>query len=305
MKPKRFATVMMFACAILFATHTAQAFYNPSTGRWLSRDPIEEAGSDNLYGFVGNKPVSTTDLLGLVIETSCDPIDDYLKSLGITYTRTENYLYTFSGTDIGTGNASDKLIVTRMLAVGTVFKVSSANGSATDNLKKHVEARMTIVRNALQANFLFDTHVFKFDREAFYKDPQAYFDRLNNGQTVIACTALSRIIFETGNKHNPQGVRKRSRPTAGNLIWIPGDWGWIANKGVISKPGYEGENVFHTGKSGEGEMFWGHFKPGVHPPASESWWFDFITHWPGGGIPEWRDEVSYTLVGLERPTTSP
>jgi RHS repeat-associated protein len=27
---------------------------NPLTGRWLSRDPIEEAGGVNLYGFVGN-----------------------------------------------------------------------------------------------------------------------------------------------------------------------------------------------------------------------------------------------------------
>jgi len=38
--------------------------YNPSTGRWLSRDPIEEKGGLNIYGFVQNNPVSHRDHLG-------------------------------------------------------------------------------------------------------------------------------------------------------------------------------------------------------------------------------------------------
>jgi hypothetical protein len=42
-----------------------QAFYNPSTGRWLSRDPIGERGGENLYEFVANNPVSRVDALGL------------------------------------------------------------------------------------------------------------------------------------------------------------------------------------------------------------------------------------------------
>jgi RHS repeat-associated protein len=41
-------------------------FYNPSTGRWLSRDPIEERGGLSLYGFVENEPVSSADVLGAV-----------------------------------------------------------------------------------------------------------------------------------------------------------------------------------------------------------------------------------------------
>jgi RHS repeat-associated protein len=31
-------------------------YYDPSTGRWPSRDPIGEKGGVNLYGMVGNKP---------------------------------------------------------------------------------------------------------------------------------------------------------------------------------------------------------------------------------------------------------
>ena len=38
--------------------------YDPSSGRWLSRDPIGEAGGENLYGFVGNDPVNRVDLFG-------------------------------------------------------------------------------------------------------------------------------------------------------------------------------------------------------------------------------------------------
>ena len=39
--------------------------YSPSDGRWLSRDPIEENGGVNLYGFVGNRVFASLDLFGL------------------------------------------------------------------------------------------------------------------------------------------------------------------------------------------------------------------------------------------------
>jgi RHS repeat-associated protein len=39
--------------------------YDPKDGRWLSRDPIGEAGGLNLYGYVGGNPVAYTDPLGL------------------------------------------------------------------------------------------------------------------------------------------------------------------------------------------------------------------------------------------------
>jgi RHS repeat-associated protein len=40
-------------------------FYDPETGRWPSRDPIEEEGGANLYGFVGNYSVNDFDVSGL------------------------------------------------------------------------------------------------------------------------------------------------------------------------------------------------------------------------------------------------
>ena len=40
--------------------------YSPDLGRWITRDPIGERGGLNLYGFVGNEPVSMVDKLGLL-----------------------------------------------------------------------------------------------------------------------------------------------------------------------------------------------------------------------------------------------
>ena len=40
-------------------------YYDPNTGRWPSRDPIQEKGGINLYGFVGNSSISRIDPLGL------------------------------------------------------------------------------------------------------------------------------------------------------------------------------------------------------------------------------------------------
>jgi RHS repeat-associated protein len=49
---------------------------NPLTGRWVSRDPIEEDGGVNLYGFVGNDPIMLSDTLGLIDALSAE-LRDY------------------------------------------------------------------------------------------------------------------------------------------------------------------------------------------------------------------------------------
>lgn len=83
---------------MLAAVQIASAYYSPSTGRWLSRDPMGEPGfqalqetspqidnsiqqqsarwierdpitveqTANSYAFLGNKPIRQTDLLGMV-----------------------------------------------------------------------------------------------------------------------------------------------------------------------------------------------------------------------------------------------
>ncbi len=50
-------------------------YYNPESGRWLNRDPIEERGGINLYHFVYNNPLNYVDTLGLDV---CDDLVDSL-----------------------------------------------------------------------------------------------------------------------------------------------------------------------------------------------------------------------------------
>jgi RHS repeat-associated protein len=47
-------------------------YYNASTGRWVSKDPLAEAGGKNLYAYVRNGPVSRIDPRGLVDRTELD-----------------------------------------------------------------------------------------------------------------------------------------------------------------------------------------------------------------------------------------
>ena len=84
----------------LAASPLAHAFYNPNTGRWLNRDPIEEASGINLLGFVLNSPGNFVDFLGL------DLAGDWLiagekriKALDKTYPRSQTRGYTYLGQD--------------------------------------------------------------------------------------------------------------------------------------------------------------------------------------------------------------
>jgi len=52
-------------------TYYGYRYYDPVTGRWPSRDPIEEYGGINLYAFVINNPTKWIDYLGLVGSSRC------------------------------------------------------------------------------------------------------------------------------------------------------------------------------------------------------------------------------------------
>jgi len=57
--------MMIATCVWLLATVSANAFYNPQTGRWLNRDPVKEAGGKNLFAAANNNLVHRIDSLGL------------------------------------------------------------------------------------------------------------------------------------------------------------------------------------------------------------------------------------------------
>ena len=61
-------------------------FYAPESGRWMTRDPLGEVASPNLYAFVKNDPINRYDPTGLEdgfcgpgeepVETRVDPDND-------------------------------------------------------------------------------------------------------------------------------------------------------------------------------------------------------------------------------------
>ena len=53
--------------------------YSPAIGRWINRDPIEEDGGVNLYGYVENDPINLSDPLGLVSK-QCQQAKDNVAS---------------------------------------------------------------------------------------------------------------------------------------------------------------------------------------------------------------------------------
>ncbi len=79
------AAMLTILLAWLSGTLASFAYYNPATGRWLSRDPIGGPGlrmgssrprirsneDSNPFAFVENRPVTTTDKLGLAGNPPC------------------------------------------------------------------------------------------------------------------------------------------------------------------------------------------------------------------------------------------
>ena len=63
LNPIRFST--QFADDYISDVKYLYRDYVPSMGRWPNRDPLGERGGRNLYGFVGNNPISRLDKFGL------------------------------------------------------------------------------------------------------------------------------------------------------------------------------------------------------------------------------------------------
>lgn len=65
--------LQLLLCA--FSVLSASAFYDPTLGRWINRDPIQEEGSRNLYLFVENAPLVNWDAFGLRACTASEIAD--------------------------------------------------------------------------------------------------------------------------------------------------------------------------------------------------------------------------------------
>ena len=300
------------ACALaaglcLLAAVSASAYFDPTIGRWASRDPIGEAGGPNLHALPGADLINVFDFLGWKI-TCCSP-ETYFAQHNITRDMYDSSGNTYSANRGVAGPLSgDGLILWMMLVTDYDFVVENLT---VENLERHVAARNTIINNALNSQVSFGETSPKVPvpTPITAPDPQALYDALNHPEMEIGCHRWSQIIFQTGNQY--------AYPTTGKKrdidgVWVPGDWAYIKSKnwkrGAWTS-GLEGENVFNTGKIVEtGEyLFWGLFESGKHDPQSEDWWWREIGKWTDrtGTIhayPAWDQDIGirHPGIGLER-----
>ena len=92
--------ILMFSVFLLglVTAREAQAFYNPSTGRWLSRDPIGELGGPNVYTFVGNNCNGFFDVLGQFGGSACAECNNHCLGIQMRCKVTNGPHYSPSGT---------------------------------------------------------------------------------------------------------------------------------------------------------------------------------------------------------------
>lgn len=119
--------------------HYGLRFYNPDTGRWLDRDPIEERGGKNVYAFIRNRVLDTVNRLGLSIWYSSIEIRRYHgsgeASIGL------NEPSYFDTDDWGPGNYSNIVpavgFKTDYSHTDTTFDISMSAWSRFDQLPQY------------------------------------------------------------------------------------------------------------------------------------------------------------------------
>jgi RHS repeat-associated protein len=121
----------------VFDTETGLIYYNyryysPELGRWLSRDPIEEGGGDNLYGMVGNNPINKWDALGYLKVS----LKDILSSLS-NLTKTEKKIWTSTNCGSKDKEISFSVTINANITIGkTIYPAGgSVNASTTMTIK--------------------------------------------------------------------------------------------------------------------------------------------------------------------------
>jgi RHS repeat-associated protein len=77
-------------------------YYNPGTGRWMSKDPMEEhSGEPNLYVLVGNRPLLEIDRLGLMrwaeVEAYAQALDKALQSVKCCCDKPTRFVFDITG----------------------------------------------------------------------------------------------------------------------------------------------------------------------------------------------------------------
>jgi RHS repeat-associated protein len=107
-------------------------YYNPSTGRWPSKDPFQEQGGLNLYAFVGNNLISQIDPDGRGIVDCLKALKDLAKWTAIVDGRVADILAHGGKPDAGHQKALDQAVTNlndalrRVAQYCTCYAISAA-----------------------------------------------------------------------------------------------------------------------------------------------------------------------------------
>lgn len=104
---------------------------------WPSRDPIEERGGINLYGFVGNDGVNVIDRLGLALYAFDGTANVPSDNTNVWLMRQAYQGSAFY--EPGIGNANQYSIFTRLIRQATGWGLTAKKNVMLRNLKKQIE----------------------------------------------------------------------------------------------------------------------------------------------------------------------
>jgi len=102
---QKYRLLLFFFAVLLYdgLVPQASAVYDPTVGRWLSRDPIGEEGGINLYGYVFNNPIRLIDPLGLATDS---PSQAVLQCIARGNTQTMEWMLEDAGATMSQASKS-------------------------------------------------------------------------------------------------------------------------------------------------------------------------------------------------------
>jgi len=232
-------------------------YYDPSSGKWLSRDPIQEQGGLNIYGFVGNNPVNSTDEFGLWSR------DEWKGKRGD---------YTGTACKDGEDDTTKKLAEYITGDSGDSYSAIKIKGDTYD-----VSRLLEKLERKIRLNVVYATARMGigFARSNYYDGGEEWINEYYSGKSKIftntdcrggAMLAMAKGLINTLKKgefdalgyslryfnRGGQLMEPNYTPTPNSMLL--GDWGYIqgyqnynSNKGH-----YAGENIIKVGSS----LFW-------------------------------------------------
>ncbi len=288
-------------------------YYNQETSEFISQDPFEH--SDGMSMYRGYFLLNGIDPSGLKILTHSS-IDHFFASQGIKVTKTSSKPHTYTTGVVNRSGTIEQEIITAMLSEKHSFAIAgTCPEEIIINLKRHIESRKTIVRNAYGKVVPFRKPSWEWEARQVARGgrgSQEYWDAINRPEGGMMCKNCTDRIFDTGTKVD----RRHQKGTRIKSVWIPGDAGYIFNDNFDEETwgaGYQGENVIYVGKG----QFWGHINDKAANAArlgtsvrdaqtvqtGELWFRDINKYWRGNHrrIWDWPVLADPTIIFIWGP----